>query len=174
MLSLLYATGEYWQWWEHVSGRYLALKGIERLYSSENMPKIMIFADDPEFPPIFKIILSKTNKQFAIQKYGMPSAIARVGGPLRPQGWDANLPPDYPNPDFIPNSSPVVLLYGYSKKEYPKIPKVVGARLVPVCQLQDLDNWIRESRDSERFWVSTLLIGILSVIVVVLDSVNGQ
>lgn len=173
MLSLLYATGEYLQWWERLSGRYLALRGIERLYSSQNFPEILIFADDPEFRPIFKLIISKTNKPVTAQNSDMPSAITRVGGPLRPQGWGANLPPDYPNPDFIPNSSPVVLLYGYDKKDYPRIPKEAGARLVPVCQLRDLDNWIRESRDEQQFWVSTLLIGILSVIVVILDAANG-
>ena len=158
ILSILYATGEYLQWWEHLSGRYVAMKGIERLYSPENMPKILIFEDDPEFFPIYKLILSKTNKQVVAKNPGIPSAITRVGGPLRPQGWGANLPTDYPNPDFIPNSSPVVLLFGYTRNDFPRVPKEVGARLVPVCQLQDLDNWVRESRDRQRFWMSTQLL----------------
>lgn len=170
ILSILYATGEHLQWWEHISGRYLAQKGVQRLYSPENMPKILIFADDPEFRPLFKLILLNTSAQNDVQNLGAPSAVARVGGPLRPQGWGTNLPTDYPNPDFIPNSSPVVLLYGYSRKDFPRIPKDVGSRLVPVCQLQDLDNWINKSRETQRFWVSTLLIGILSVIVVVFDA----
>lgn len=173
ILSLIYATGEHLQWWEHISGRYLAIKGIERLYSPENMPKILIFADDPEFRPLFNLIRLKTSKQIDVQNSNMPSAVTRVGGPLRPQGWETNLPTDYPNPDFIPNSSPVVFIYGYSRKDWPRTPKAVNARIVPVCQLQDLDNGIIESREFQRFWVSTLLIGILSVIVVILDVVNG-
>ena len=169
VLSLVYATGEYFEWWEILLGRELATQGIERLASPKNYPTICIFSDEKEFVPLLKYIISRTRNRDVIQDYKAgrsPSAIVRVGGAMKPPGFEGDIQLDLPTPDFVPDSSPVVLLYDYFRNDYPKSAK---GKMRPIGQLRDLREWIRDCRNTQRFLVSTLLIGILSVVVVILN-----
>jgi hypothetical protein len=169
VLSLIYATGEYFEWWEKLSGRKLATQGIERLASPKNYPTICIFSDEEEFVPLLKYITSRTLNRNVIQNYKAgrsPSAVVRVGGAMKPPGFEGNIQLDLPNPDFVPDSSPVVVLYDYSRNDYPKSTR---GKMQPIGQLRDLREWIRDCRNTQGFLVAALLIGILSVVVVILD-----
>jgi hypothetical protein len=86
----------------------------------------------------------------------------RVGGTMKPRGFEGDIQLDLPTPDFVPDSSPVVLLYDYRRNDYPKS---VKGKMRPIGQLRDLREWIRDCRNTQRFLVSTLLVSILSVVV---------
>jgi hypothetical protein len=145
----------------------LALQGVNRLASPRNFPDIIIFNDETEFKYLFSFIISKTDNHEVIQltrKGIRPTAIVRVGGTLKPDVGD-NLPDGWPNPKFAPDSSPVGLAYNYSRP-----PGAINRdNLKSVGNLGDVRQWINDSRNRERFFVATILIGILSVIIVILD-----
>jgi hypothetical protein len=167
LLSIVYGIGDYASWWDNLRGRKLALQGVNRLASPSNYPDIIIFNDETEFKYLYSFIISKTENQdvLRLNRKGIkPTAIVRVGGTLKPDVGD-NLPDGWPNPKFVPDSSPVVLAYNYSKP-----PRAIKSEnFKPVSNLGEVRQWISDSRNSERFFVATILIGILSVVIVFLD-----
>jgi hypothetical protein len=170
--SVLYAAGAHYHCWDRLTGRDIASQGIERLSSPKNYPTTCVFADEREFRSLLKLILSNTNNSDAVKSYGSgkrPSAILRVGGSVQPPGFDGKNDPTLPNPDFVPDSEPVVFFYGYSRADFPKNLKDVGATQSSVGQLADLRRWIQESRELERFIAANVLIWILAFVVVLLN-----
>ena len=148
-------------------GRKLALQGVNRLASPRNFPDIIIFNDETEFKNLFSLIIAKTANFDVIQlahKGILPTAIVRVGGTLKPDVGDS-LPDGWPNPKFVPDSSPVGFAYNYSRPPGP----IKGEDFKPIGNLGDVRHWINDSRNRERFFVATILIGILSIVIIILD-----
>ncbi len=169
ILSLIYACGDYYSWWDNLRGRKTATEGVQRLSSPKGFPDIIIFDDEPIFEELLKLILHKTNNQKVINLFKdgtSPTIIVRIGGTLRPDVGD-NLPPKWPNPKFAPDSSPVAVVYNYHSTAgtFP----IHNDDMEPIGNIGDLRDWIVDSRNGERFIVSSLLIGLLSVAIVVLD-----
>ncbi|BBO91987.1 hypothetical protein [Desulfosarcina ovata] len=143
------------------------LEGIQRLASPRNFPDIIIFDDEAEFNPLFLYIIKKTNYEEVISLYhkgNFPTAIVRVGGTLKPDIGD-NLPEGWPNPKFVPGSSPIGFVYNYSRS----LSNIDGDDFKPIGSLGDLRQWINDSRNRERFIFASILIGVLSITVAVFD-----
>jgi hypothetical protein len=172
IVSLIYAVGDYSNWWDKLSGRTAALEGVQRLASPRNYPDIIIFDDEAEFKNLFSYIISKTDNKEVIHLYRkgiFPTAILRVGGTLKPDVGD-NLPDGWPNPKFAPASSPIGFAYGHSRPPG----KLDGSNLKPIGSLGDLRQWINDSRNRERFILASVLIGVLSLTVAFLDLSKGK
>jgi hypothetical protein len=167
ILSIFYACGDYFAWWDNLSGRLIAVEGLKRLSSPKGFPEIIISDDEAIFRDLFKFIVQKTDNNKICERLRngkSPSAIVRIGGTLSPD-VGSNLPPDWPNPKFAPASSPIAVVYNY-RKPYGKIE---SANIEAVGNLGNLRDWIADSRNSERFYVASLLLGLLSVVVIVMD-----
>ena len=175
VLSLIYACGDHYSWWDHLRGRIIAAEGVQRLSSPKGFPDIMIFDDETIFEVLLKLILHKTENQKVIDLFKngtSPTVIVRVGGTLRPDVGD-NLPLEWPNPKFAPASSPVAVAYNYHRPIRP-IGGIDGNDIEPIGNLGDLRDWIVDSRNRERFVVSSFLIGLLTIAVVVLDLTRSE
>ena len=129
--------------------------------------------------PLEKIIRAYTRNSEIIKHYKSrihPLAISRLGGTLKPYVGD-DLPEEWPNPKFVPESLPVVFFYEFDAKKISQvvnkfdnqgIPIITGwpiEALKPVGSLGDVRRWIEDSRNQERFFVSILLICTLSIFV---------
>ncbi len=168
-LTIIFATFEYAGLSDKLSGRKLALDGFSRLSSPIGYPEIIIFNDEREFSPLIKLIMSNTSNQEVKNRYKngkIPTAIVRVGGTLSPPGTlDKGFLKDGFDPRFAPDTSPVLVFYNYTRKgprsDVPESERIAKA----VCNLGNIRQWIDNSRNRERFLVSTLLIGLLSIVV---------
>jgi hypothetical protein len=172
ILSLFYAIGDHNNWWDKLSGRTAALGGVQRLASPRNYPDIIVFDDEAEFKDLFSYIISFTYNKEVIDLYRkgiLPTAILRVGGTLKPDVGD-NLPDGWPNPKFAPASSPIGFAYNFSKPPG----SLDSGKLKPVGSLGDLRQWINDSRNRERFIVTSVLMGVLSLIIAFLDLSKGK
>jgi hypothetical protein len=75
------------------------------------------------------------------------------------------LPKDWPDWTFVPDTVPVVYLFR---------PKVEGKPLIVdedaewIGSLGDIRRWVEADRNRDNFWVSIVLIGLLSIAVVFL------
>jgi len=145
------------------------LEALFRLSSPKGFPEIIIFNDEREFSPLIKLIMSNTSNQQVkiLYKNGKtPTAIVRLGGTLSPPGaWAKKLPKVDFDPRFAPDTSPVIVFYNYTRKgprdNIPEDERIAKS----VCNLGNIRQWIDDSRNRERFLVSTLLIGLLSIVV---------
>jgi hypothetical protein len=172
ILTIIYATFEYIGLADRISGRKIALDGLSRLSSPRGYPEIIIFNDEREFGPILKLIISNTeNKEVKIlyRSGKVPTAVVRLGGTLSPPGaWDERLPKVDVDPRFVPETSPVLLFYNYGRggirDNVPENERIAKA----ACSLGDIRRWIDSFRNRERFLLSTLLIGLLSIVVAIL------
>jgi hypothetical protein len=172
VLSLIYACGDYYSWWDHLRGRIIQAEGVQRLSSHKGFPDIMIFDDETIFEDLLKLIKHNTENQKVIDLFKngtSPTAIIRVGGTLQPDVGD-NLPSKWPNPKFAPASSPVAVVYNYHRPPG----TIDGDDIEPIGNLGDLRDWIVDSRNRERFVVYSLLMGLLSIAVVVLDQTRSE
>lgn len=141
--------------------------GIAETGESRGYPEMVIFNDEAEFLDLLNLILYRTENHKIIDQHWKgkdPSAIVRVGGTLRPNVAD-ELPEGWPNPKFAPYSSPVAFVYNYSRPGG----SMSKENVEPIGNLRDIRDWIDDSRNKERFIVSTVLVGLLSILVIILD-----
>jgi len=176
IISMLYAIGDYAQWWDEISGRKMAMSGFVRLSSPQGPPMIIIFNDESEYKDLFSLIISRSeNHKIAdlYKKGELPSAIVRLGGTLTPYIGD-ELPEGYPNPKFVPDSSPILCLYNYTRDSLLSLKSIHISNNQPAGNLGEIRQWINDSRNRERFIISTILIGLLSLVVLFLDITRSK
>ena len=165
LIAIIYGVGDYFDWWDNLFGRTAALSGYNRLSSNEGYPKIIIFRDESEFKGLYQFLKSRISaKEFINLKEDkkVPDVIVRVGGALGHE-LQKQLPPEWSNVTYVPDTLPICFTYGVSRETGDM--KGSGFK---VCSLGDLRRWIEESRETERFWVTTILIGVLSVSLILL------
>lgn len=170
--ALLIGLSDYFGWTDYISGRRAAQQGITRLSSTKGYPKIIIFDDEKEFKPLWKIIRYNTRDDITLSKYRdgkIPTAIVRLGGTLTVP-YVGEMPEDGPDPRFVPDSSPVLVFYNYKRgvepdQSVPKDEKIAR----PIGNIGDLKSWVQGSKETERFIFSIVLIGLLSVTLAFLE-----
>lgn len=166
LIALIYGLGSYLDWWDSLSGRSAALAWYTRLSSNEGCPEIFIFDSEPEFRGLYGFLKSRiTAKEFLSldENKKVPSLIARVGGTLGHE-LQSQVPPTWPNVRYVPDTLPIVFIYGVSKETS----RTQGTGYM-ACSLGDLRRWIEKSRETERFWVTTILFGVLSISLILLE-----
>jgi len=155
ILTITYGVGDHLQWWDKLSGRHSALIGWERLIHGNGYPENYIYKDESEFIHLEKVInKNTTNKKIIklIESKIRPTAISIDGGGAKKH----KVPEDWPQTLFIPENSQILYLYSVAEESAPRKLSWVGSA-------SDLRRWIAESKNTERFWVTTVLFSILSI-----------
>lgn len=170
-LAFLVGLSDYFGWTDYIFGRRAARQGIALLSSTKGYPEIIIFNDEKEFLPLWKVIRSNTRDDITLSMYRdgkIPTAIVRLGGTLTaPVG---EMPEGGPDPRFVPDSSPILVFYNYKRGIGPvqSVPK--NERIArPIGNIGDLKSWVQNSKETERFIFSILLIGLLSITLAFLE-----
>lgn len=158
IIATSYGIGDYLSWWDDLRGRTAALAGIERLASGEQ-GLVFIYADEKEFPALVNLINSRTENPDVrsgsnAYQFRHPSAIARLEEPLKLTPLPKNWPPSF----YLPDATPVIYTYGVTREI--KSEEWISAHVGTIGHVR---RWINEERDRERFFVLTVLIGILSI-----------
>lgn len=166
VLTLLYGFGEHFSWWDKLSGRTAALAGWQRLMSNKGYPVSWIYSDEPEFLPLEKIINRWTTSHEAVPVIGAgihPSLISRSDI----QTLTTKVPENWPNPTFVPDTVPVMFLYNVTREGG-------QGKVARIGSLGDIRRWIDESRNQERFYVSTVLLSLLSIGVAIIGATRAR
>jgi len=171
VLALLIGLSDYFGWTDCIFGRRTVRQGIERLSSTKGYPEIIIFDDEKEFLPLWKVIRSNTRDDITLSRYRegkIPTAIARLGGTLTaPVG---EMPKGGPDPRFVPDSSPIFVFYNYKRGVGANQSAPEDERIArPIGNIGDLKSWVQGSKETERFIFSIVLIGLLSVTLAFLE-----
>lgn len=161
ILTILFAIGERFSWWDYLTGREYAVEGLERLRSAEGYPKSWIYRDKKEDKKIFFSLerrinkYSKETKLRQIVKNNIHPTIITVGGnPLIIYG----LKPGMMNRVYS-SVHPVLYLY------FPEKQREGKGKALQVCTLGELQRWLEQEKNALRFWVITILFGSLTVII---------
>jgi len=162
-LSLLYGVGDYYNLWDHLFGRKAAMDGYRRLSQLFGPSGLIIEQREPEYAAVYKILVSYTTNK-TIQEFHRlgkrPHSITRVGGPM---GADLTkqIPEGWPDVRFVPGTLPLIFVYGDPHKG--------SGKAFRVGTLDELREGLAKSKATERFFVTTILIGLLSVILALLN-----
>ena len=159
IVTLLYEIGDRKGWWDRWRGRYLLLSGLERIQSPKGYPTVVILEGEPEFKKMADYLIERSqNRQlrFLREANKLPTGITRLGGgevktPI-PAGW--------PPATFVPDSSPIVLIYGT------KDDKLRG-EINRAASIQEVKDWVESEKRIERFWVTVILINMLALAVLI-------
>jgi len=143
-----------------LSGRTLALQGLGRLSSPDPYPESTVHHYDPEFPPLARLVLWRTPNyevremaELGLQLYQMT--------PMYGDRLTTEVPEAWPESEFVPQTAPVAIMFLHPAPPDPEEPLL----LTWAGTLEDIRNWIEEERDHERFVVTAVIIGSLSVYV---------
>jgi len=98
----------------------------------------------------------------------IPTCIVRVGGPIKPD-IGKELPEDWPNPNFLPETLPILYIYNYTRKEFLQLKSFSIKSTISVGNLGDIRRSIEDSQNQERFIFTIIIIGLLSIAVVILE-----
>lgn len=155
--TLLYGLGSYLSFWDALSGRRDLQRAYDRLRSPKGYPVAFIYSSEPEFSALLKWLRKHgTGPDFKanLDQGAVPTCFTRGGGGevVTP------MPPGEPPFVFVPESSPILAMYNYT------IESRDNARAVWCASLADLSTAINRSREREQFVVTTLLLGVLSVL----------
>ena len=160
VLTLIYAVGDHYTWWDNLRGRTAVLQSWDRLTYSRG--------GEPLFDALSNFIADRSRSdslRIQQQKGLYPTAIARLGGTQTPDIGDH--PSGWPEFREALQTSPIVFIYGYTRSQMANGEGSHGAKTFFACTLRDLRDWVNESRSREWFLVSTLFIGLLSLAVAI-------
>lgn len=92
----------------------------------------------------------------AIGAGNRPTLIATGGQPLHIR----DVPQFWPQGDrvFYSDNHPIVVVFGVSRSQDRELEKGYRA-----CTLKDIDDWLREEKENRKFYIGTLMIGVLSL-----------
>ena len=163
LLALSYGTGDHFRWWDDLRGRTSAVAGLNRLARGEGNER-WLYAHEPEFSALQRVINSRTENRNIARKVEAGvhfSAITRPATEVLKTG----VPESWPNVNFVPETVPVMYVDVLIRKEgmnlFPNPHRVDNTEWVG--SVGDVRRWIEDDRNRERFWVSTVLIGMLSI-----------
>lgn len=176
LVTIVYGSGDYFGWWDRMSGRSAAIEGYNIL-SNKSVPILSKKYHQVYFSSLTRVITQKTKNhkiRERIRDKEFPMLLTRIGAPIKPMHGDP-LPERFSNPDYVPDSLPVVYVYFdenidlHSENLNSKSPgdllmSVPVQSIEPIGTLSDLRRWIEEARNRERFVASIVLIGLLSFV----------
>jgi hypothetical protein len=164
LITLIFGLGEYFKWWDNLSGRSKALLGFDRLQSVTGFPRGFLYNDEQD-KPIFKAverriaqntrdqnlrqILAEGHRISLITVVGEAQAIRGV-----PQDWKQEAR------CFYPAEQPVLVGFNVSRQGSDQSQPGQGIR---ACTLGDLRDWLNEEKEQRKFWVGTVATSCLSI-----------
>jgi hypothetical protein len=175
-VSLAYGIGDYYGWCDKISGRNDIENAWNRLTYANSSTEVIILKNEPIFDALHKFISMRTKNARLPRGRNLkesPSAIARIGG--NATLINSDVPEEWEGVKIAPQNNPIVFLYDYSETDFQQKRKLIASEQVGfVCTLEELRYWIKEGRDSERFWVTTFLIGALSLVLAIIEFTGQQ
>jgi hypothetical protein len=163
-LTLIYGILDYSGIMDKWRGRTAAMALWERLSTVPSGDSVIIFNDNKYFTDGVALMIKYTRNS-RIQEMNsqdiIPTAIARLGGISLPPGIGQMPPWDSISRFYASPSSPVSVAYNYTYNDRG------GGWGQPLGSLGEIVDWTNESREGERFFVYTILLGILSIVVAI-------
>jgi len=162
ILSITFGIGDYYGWWDHLSGRSDVLVSHDRLSSAKVDPGIFIYDSEKVFHNLYSFIIKRTQKQTLKKlhkKNIKPEFLVRTS---RTAGQKSKnkLQTDYSAAHISPDSLPILFAYNFSGEKH---------KAVRVCLLSDLTRWVEESRNQERLIFFITIVSVLSITIAVVD-----
>jgi hypothetical protein len=160
-LTFAYGAGSFLGWWDHLLGRTALAAAYERL-KSPGYPKAFVFVGEPEFQALLEwAIVNGTDPGFRenTRNQVIPTGFTRAGG----AELVAPMPEDQ-KAVFVPDSSPILALYNYTPSDFKQ------GTAQPVGSLGDIPRALARSQSREQFYVTTVLLGVLSLLLVWKDT----
>ena len=166
LVGILYSVGEHFQIWDKLTGRDKAIEGLRRLRSAAGYPISCIY-DDAKDKGIFGALckrIKRSSPEPNIKAGHRPSLIATAAQPIPIQG----VPPQWSQEEkfFYSENHPVLVCFGVYRKPSNAVEGHTG-KASKACTLKDLDDWLKHELDNRKFFVGTLMVGILSVSLVI-------
>ena len=162
VISVGYASGDYLGWWDKLCSRDTVHSIWERFTRSQGWPNSIIFDDEPEFEVLLDFMKSRTSIDSVKNDTRTPSAIARLGGTMTPP-MIGDVSENWPKFHYAIETSPLISLYDYQRSTAKRNNSADSARIQYVCTLGELQMWVEESRNKERFWIAVILANFLSL-----------
>jgi hypothetical protein len=164
ILSMLYAVGDFCGWWDRLAGRDNCRRAVSRLASTKGFPESFIYKGETEFDDLLRLAERKTQNEVAKSQLHSKSVVYFTRGDIS-ISFKGRLPEEYPNQYLVPDISPVLAATGVLRKDK----GVNGGTAFWLGTIGDFRQWIDETRASERFWVQSVLLGLLSISIALLD-----
>jgi hypothetical protein len=174
LIGILYSIGEHFKLWDRISGRDKAIEGINRLRSGAGYPVCFIYNDSQDseiFDALYKRIIKNTTKdniKGAIRSGHKASLIATIGQPIPITG----LPEIWPQEErfFYSENHPVLIAFDVVRNPSKELGNRTNGKGDKACTIKELDDWIRKEESNRKFYIGTLMVGILSISLIVLRS----
>jgi len=165
VVGLFYGVGDYAGWWDQLSGRSTVTDVCREFTYNTGYPHIFVRTSDPRFSTVYSFLASRTRYRPVSDWYRAgkkPNAVCRLGFPFKPPGAD-NIP-GWPDPSYCLPTTPVGFIY-----DPDSLSKDSRDSVYLVCTLGDIDGWITRSRDTERFWITVVILSLLATAVIWLE-----
>lgn len=165
IISILFATCRNFGILDVLTGRDHVIQGIERLKNTAGYPINFIYSDKSEDEKIFKELYKRIKKRskeptmsLALEIPHQPIYITTAGSPLP----IFNVDPQWPQSARFYYSSNHPVLYVF------KIDQIQLGKAVKVCTIGDFENWLRDEKEKLDFWVGSIILGILSIVLIII------
>lgn len=146
VITLLYAVGEYFSWWEELSGRKDIVEAYNKFLHNQGGLKITIFYDDPLYSSLQEFVLSYTQNdsiRILADSGIFPTMITRVGGTINTNIGD--LPESWPSNYLATSISPIMCAYNYDHKNVQRSEGIGIDNSKYIGTLGEFREWIYES-----------------------------
>ncbi|MCH7690911.1 MAG: hypothetical protein IIA17_07705 [candidate division Zixibacteria bacterium] len=153
--------------------RNIVLSVWERFTRSQGWPNSIIFDDEPEFEVLLNFMKSRSSIDSVRNDTRIPSAVARLGGTITPP-MIGDVSENWPKFHYAIETSPLIFLYDYQRSTAKRNDSADSARIQYVCTLGELQMWVEESRNKERFWIAAILVNFLSLTIFFLTNKSKE
>ncbi len=163
IIVLLYKTLEYrWNFWDRISGRGYALKGLERFKNTSGYPISWIYNDEKdknEFNALFKRIKRKTSVgkiKNVLNEGHIPSLLVTGGSPIELN----KLPPEWDQKDkfYYTSNHPIMMAFNISRSN-----KAQRGKMERCCSIGELERWLIDEKKNWDFWLGGVVLTIFTI-----------
>jgi hypothetical protein len=161
LTAIVYATLEWSGQLDRLTGRNVAVEGLERLRSTAGFPTSWIYDDDID-RKVFSTLEGRISKRTTdaqtrsnLDAGHRPTLIATAGAPVAIQG----VPEDWPQEARLFYSDEHPVLYAIGSVRGGGVP----GKATRACTLGELDKWLTSERDGRRLLLGGILVGLLSL-----------
>jgi hypothetical protein len=177
IITLIFSLGEFFGWWDCLSGRKKAIEGFDRLRFAHGFPKGFVYDDDQDreiFDALVKCI-SKNTRDEALRKMldkgKRPSVIVVIGQPQPIIG----IPTDWEQPArfFYPSEQPIMMGFNWARSNAESIDGNQSATVCRVGTISDLREWIDKEKEQRKFWIGTVVVSFISLYIRWLSSTSS-
>lgn len=171
VIAILYRLLEHRGVIDKVTGRGLALDGLNRLKSTSGYPRSWIYNKDDDqqtFSALEQRISKKTSMpkiQAVIKQGRKPKLISTAGNSIEISG----VPQNWPQEErccYLPNQ-PVLYVFDAPDSK-------TGEKGDKACTLEELEIWLKEEKDNRLFWLGVFALGVVSIAFLLLRLSNAS